>query len=159
MKICKNQHFWIEKLNKDNIQYNLPLPTTVIGIINMIKLKIATKTAESILNTYRRYIYIEFNPSQIDQVVKIFKKPMKLTNKNTFNKGSIYIERVSYNGWKLRFNHVYKDKKNCEYSNSIDNITTNDIKKYLAMIVSHFPDINILTHGINTNDYHVLMTY
>ena len=159
IKICHNKHFWIEKLNKDYINYDLPLPTTIRGIIKMIKETLAIKIAQSIIDVYAQHIYIEFD-NDIIPLYNLFKIPLNMiVDPTLFKKVSIFITKILNNTWTLRFAGTYKDKRKKTYHDGLLNITNEDIIKYLAMIIRHFPEVNIFTDWHKTISYYDLIKH
>ena len=161
LKICYNQHFWIEKLNKDNISYNLPLPITLKDMIQFYKIKRATVIAYLIMNVYYvfgKYLYnpfIEMNNPDINQLYKLLNITLLTMDKaKLINRVGIMFS-FHYGEWRIRLNS-YKHKKIINHVN-IEDLTTNDAIQYLAIIIANYPEVDIFTDHRKTTSYYDLI--
>ena len=155
IKICHNVHFWIDKLNKDHINYDLPLPTNLNDIIQYYKIKKAIPITQSIINTYHRkyHIYIEFDNFDIQQLCDLFKKPLNLLVDCKVFKKVIIMFMIWKGEWRLMFTGIYKDKRKKNYNDGLQNLSNDELVQYLAKIIGNFPNIGIYT------DFHKLVSW
>ncbi len=166
MKICHNQHFWIEKLKQDGISYTLPLPITLYEIIQMIKINMARSIGTSIVNyfngqpnarkAYKHEIFLKFEKN-INKLIKLLNSLNVIVDGKLFKSAQL-IFKIGLNGkWYLSFYGIYHDKRKKTYYNTKYDLSDKEVIDYLAILITYFPDVDISTDFHQNASYYDLI--